>query len=184
MAEVFARMNLLESKLVRNEAEVRYAVCNPLISMVCECFGYSLKLEETVKENLEETEEVEDVREEAVLVDLRALWDEHPTVETPMESPSSTSTSTSEETPMDPGSGRRSIGGAMSQRSRADYSIYTLAGPSPTQIKLVAIVDAKKHITPHNTAQVIGYYSAFKVNDPRPLALRRLPQNNNLPLQG
>ena len=85
MAEVFERMNLLESKSVRNEAEVRYAVCNPLISMVCECFGYSLKLEETVKENLEETEEVEDVREEAVLVDLRTLWDEHPTVETPME---------------------------------------------------------------------------------------------------
>ena len=60
----------------------------------------------------------------------------------------------------------------MSQGSRADYSIYnTLAGPSPTQIKLVAIVDAKKHITPHNTAQVIGYYSAFEINDPQPLAL-------------
>ena len=109
---------------MHNEAEIRYAICNPLISMVYKCFGYSLKLEETVKDNLEEMEEVEDVREEAVLVDLRTLWNEHPTVETPMESLSPTSTAA--ETPMDPGSGRRSIGGAMSQGSRADYSIYQL----------------------------------------------------------
>ena len=134
MAEVFARMNLLENKSVHNEAEISYAICNLLISTVCECFGYSLKVEETVKDNLEEGEEVEDVREEAVLVDLR---NDHPMVETATESLSPT--------PMDLGSGRHSIGGAMPQASKADYSIYT---------KLVAIVDAEKHITPHSTAQV------------------------------
>lgn len=135
VAEVFARTNLLENKSVHNGAKISYAICNPLISMVCECFSYSLKLK-----NLEEGEEVEDVREEAVLVDLMTLWNDHPTVETATESLSPASTSA--ETPMGLGSGRHSIGGAMPQASKADYSIYT---------KLVAIVDAKKHILQHRS---------------------------------
>ena len=156
-------------KSAKNEAEIRYAVCAPLISMVCDCFNYALKLEETVKDTLEEGEKVEAVREEeAVLVDLRRLWSTAPlqslpptstSVETPMESLPSTSTSA--ETPMDLGSGRRSSGGAKSQASKADYASYTLAGGGRT--KVVAIVDAKKHSMPHSTAQVIGYYSASKL---------------------
>ena len=166
MSEVLLNKNRLEKKSAKNEAEIRYAVCDPLISMVCDCFNYALKLEETVKDNLEEGEEVEDVREEAVLVDLRRLWSTVPLHSLP---PTSTSVEPPMETPMDLGSGRRSIGGAMSQASKADYAIYTLAGGGRT--KVVAIVDAKKHITPHSTAQVIGYYSAFEIGDPRPLVL-------------
>ena len=65
--------------------------------------------------------------------------------------------------------GRRSVGGVMSKTSKADYAVYTLGRPGQT--KVVAIIDAKKHITPHSVAQVIGYYSAFEVSDPRPLVV-------------
>ena len=65
--------------------------------------------------------------------------------------------------------GRRSVGGVMSKTSKADYAVYTLGRPGQT--KVVAIIDAKKHITPHSVAQVIGYYSAFEVGDPRPLVV-------------
>ena len=164
VAEVFDKKNVLENKSVQNEAAIRYAICNPLITMVCACFSYSLKLEETIKESLEEGEVDET---EAVLVDLRTLWP--PTqLEVETESLSPTSTSAQE---TDLGSGRRSIGGAMSQAHKANYSIYTLVGAAQTHTKLVAIIDAKKHMTPHATAQVIGYYSAFDIGDPRPLVL-------------
>ena len=63
--------------LGRNEAEVRYAICDPLMSMVCDCYSNTLKLEETVKNNLEMREvEDDDEKEEAVLVSLRTLWAE------------------------------------------------------------------------------------------------------------
>ena len=62
-----------------------------------------------------------------------------------------------------------SVGGVMSKTSKADYAVYTLGRPGQT--KVVAIIDAKKHITPHSVAQVIGYYSAFEVGDPRPLVV-------------
>ena len=65
--------------------------------------------------------------------------------------------------------GRRSVGGVMSKTSKADYAVYTLGRPGQT--KVVAIIDAKKHITPHSVAQIIGYYSAFEVGDPRPLVV-------------
>ena len=65
--------------------------------------------------------------------------------------------------------GRRSVGGVMSKTSKADYAVYTLGRPGQT--KVVAIIDAKKHTTPHSVAQVIGYYSAFEVGDPRPLVV-------------
>ena len=68
------------------------------------------------------------------------------------------------------GPGRRSIGGVMSKTSKADYAVYTLGRPGQTT-KVVAIIDAKKHMTPHSVAQVIGYYSAFEVGDPRPLVV-------------
>ena len=64
---------------------------------------------------------------------------------------------------------RPSIGSSMSQGSKADYSVYTMSCGQRT--KVVAIVDAKKPITPHSVAQVIGYYSTFKVNEPRPIVL-------------
>ena len=35
----------------------------------------------------------------------------------------------------------------------------------------VAIIDAKRRITPHAVAQIIGYYSAFDITDIQPLVL-------------
>ena len=57
----------------------------------------------------------------------------------------------------------------MSKTSKADYAVYTLGHAG--QPKVVAIIDAKKCITPHSVAQVIGYYSAFEVGDPQPLVV-------------
>ena len=57
----------------------------------------------------------------------------------------------------------------MSKTSKADYAVYMLGHGS--QSKVVAIIDAKKHITPHSIAQVIGYYSAFESGCPRPLVI-------------
>ena len=41
--------------------------------MVCDCFNYQPKLEESIKQNVEEEEEM-DADEEACLVDLHVLW--------------------------------------------------------------------------------------------------------------
>ena len=149
--------------LGRNEAEVRYAICDPLMSMVCDCYSYTLKLEETVKNNLEMREvEDDDEKEEAVVVSLRTLWAEDKDQSAPP-LPSS-SEGTVEEAGAGAEKGRRSVGGVVS----ADYAVYTLGRPGQT--KVVAIIDAKR-ITPHSVAQVIGYYSAFEVGDPRPLVV-------------
>ena len=78
ISEILSNKKRLEG-LGRNEAEVRYAICDPLISMVCDCYSYTLKLEETVKNNLEMREVEDDDNEEAVLVSsaaLRGLWAE------------------------------------------------------------------------------------------------------------
>ena len=143
--------------LGRNEAEVRYAICDPLMSMVCDCYSNTLKLEETVKNNLEMREvEDDDEKEEAVLVSLRTLWAEDKDQSAPPPPPPSSSEGTVEEAGAGAEKGRRSVGGVVS----ADYAVYMLGRPGQT--KVVAIIDAKKRITPHSVAQVIGYYSAFR----------------------
>ena len=181
ISEILSNKKRLMS-LGRNEAEIRYAICDPLMSMVCDCYSYTLKLEETVKSNLEMGEEVEDEREDVVLVSL-SFWPEDKDQSQHQSAGSgplpSSSEGTVEEASMDmdaeeagagAGAGPSETGrGVMSKASKADYTVYTLGRPGQT--KVVAIIDAKKRITPHSVAQVIGYYSAFKVSDPRPLVV-------------
>ena len=177
ISEILSNKKRLVS-LGRNEAEIRYAICGPLMSMVCDCYSYTLKLEETVKNNLEMGEEVEDEREEAVLVALRTEDKDQSQHQSAGSGPlPSSSEGTVEEASMDMDAeeagagagpsetGRRSIGGVMS-----DYTVYTLGRPGQ-KTKVVVIIDAKKRMTPHSVAQVIGYYSAFEVGDPRPLVV-------------
>ena len=172
ISEILSNKKRLE-RLGRNEAEVRYAICDPLMSMVCDCYSYTLKLEETVKKNLEDEEE-----EKAELVSLRTLFRRE---EEASSGPSSSAGTVEEEASMDTDAeeagagagrsqkGRLSVGGVMSKTSKADYTVYTLGHAGQT--KVVAIIDAKKRITPHSVAQVIGYYSAFEVGDPQPLVV-------------
>ena len=181
ISEILSNKKRLMS-LGRNEAEIRYAICDPLMSMVCDCYSYTLKLEETVKSNLEMGEEVEDEREDVVLVSL-SFWPEDKDQSQHQSAGSgplpSSSEGTVEEASMDmdaeeagagAGAGPSETGrGVMSKASKADYTVYTLGRPGQT--KVVAIIDAKKRITPHSVAQVIGYYSAFEVSDPRPLVV-------------
>lgn len=74
MAEILGnkkRLKLFGS----NEVDIRNAVCSPIMSMVCDCYSYSLKLEESIREHLEGDElEDEKAADEAVLVDLKAIW--------------------------------------------------------------------------------------------------------------
>ena len=162
--------------------------------MVCDCYSYTLKLEETVKNNLEMREVEDDDNEEAELVSsvsLRRLWAEGQSAPPPPPSPhlrkgqgrtwtlrrlwgggggGSEGGGSSGSAGAGPSQkGRLSVGGVMSKTSMADYAVYTLGHPGQT--KVVAIIDAKKRITPHSVAQVIGYYSAFEVGDPQPLVV-------------
>ena len=139
---------------------------------------YTLKLEETVKNNLEMREVEDEEEEKAELVSLRTLFRRE---EEASSGPSSSAGTVEEEASMDTDAeeagagagrsqkGRLSVGGVMSKTSKADYTVYTLGHAGQT--KVVAIIDAKKRITPHSVAQVIGYYIAFKVGDPRPLVV-------------
>ena len=177
ISEILSNKKRLE-RLGRNEAEVRYAICDPLMSMVCDCYSYTLKLEETVKNNLEMREVEDEEEEKAELVSLRTLFRRE---EEASSGPSSSAGTVEEEASMDTDAeeagagagrsqkGRLSVGGVMSKTSKADYTVYTLGHAGQT--KVVAIIDAKKRITPHSVAQVIGYYSAFEVGDPQPLVV-------------
>ena len=121
---------------------------------------------------------MEDEREDVVLVSL-SFWPEDKDQSQHQSAGSgplpSSSEGTVEEASMDmdaeeAGAGPSEMGrGVMSKASKADYTVYTLGRPGQT--KVVAIIDAKKRITPHSVAQVIGYYSAFEVSDPRPLVV-------------
>lgn len=135
-------------------------------STVCDCHNFTLKLEESVKTNLEEEdgEEADEAPEAAVLVDLHTLW---PSGQEDQDTHPSASEGTEEE-PMDV-VGRHSIGSALSTGCKADYTVYTLGQKG--QSKVVAIIDAKRYLKPHVTAQVIGYYSAFEVGHPGPIVL-------------
>ena len=44
-----------------NDDEVRYAICDPLISMLCDCHDYELKLEESISDTLEENDDDNDI---------------------------------------------------------------------------------------------------------------------------
>ena len=44
VSEVLVNWKRLKN-LGRNEAETRYTICNPLMSMGCDCYNYELKLE-------------------------------------------------------------------------------------------------------------------------------------------
>ena len=129
--------------------------------LVCDCFQYTLNLEESVQANLEMEEEV--VSDEILVeVDLSTFYGQ----DTELGSPH-----TSEPVEdVDPATERLSIGGVVSKRSKADYAVYTLGGGTMKR-KVVAIIDAKRRITPHAVAQIIGYYSAFDITDIQPLVL-------------
>ena len=104
--------------LGRNEAEIRYAVCDPVISLVCDCFHYTLKLEESVRDNLEGGREVEDEREDAVLIDLRTLWPTGQEDDDPLQQQSASSSGMAVEMNInaeEARAGRSSIGSVMSK---------------------------------------------------------------------
>lgn len=48
-AAILRRCQMLLDGRPRNEAECRYAVCNEIISLICNVFNYKVRLEETVK---------------------------------------------------------------------------------------------------------------------------------------
>jgi hypothetical protein len=124
MSQILMNKSKLQ-QVGRNEAEVRYAVCDPIISMVCDIHTFSLKLEESIKENLDEDDD-SNVSMDDILYDVSKLWG-------PMESQDEVTTQIT---------GQRSIGSVMSEGSKSDYTVYTFSGGH--KLKIVAIIDAKK----------------------------------------
>lgn len=57
IARMVSSKRMLCDQLIMNEAETRYALCDPMFSLVCQCFDFSLKLEETIRDNLIESSE-------------------------------------------------------------------------------------------------------------------------------
>ena len=53
MSEVLNCQQRLKDQHITNKAEARYAMCTPIMSMVCDIYQYKIKLEESVKQNLE-----------------------------------------------------------------------------------------------------------------------------------
>lgn len=138
----------------RNEAETRYAMCNPR--------NYGLKLEESIRENLDGDDG--DDYDEYSAYDVEDFWRQlaaSATQEVDMEEAVADAVDAEEVWHEK----RRSIGGVM---SKVDYAVYTLSSLSGLT-KVVAIIDAKRTLDPHSVAQVIGYYSAFEVGEPRPI---------------
>ena len=96
-----------------NEAETRYSVCDPVISLLCDTFNFKVKLEESIKENIHKTEQEEE--EEEAEVDFSdtqwAQWENPRAADEP-----------AAEQGDDP---RASIGSVMSKGNKADYAVYT-----------------------------------------------------------
>ena len=86
---------------LKYEADVRYCICNPLISIACDVHGYFLCVEETISDKFEVKEEECD---DAALNDIGELfWPEILSEEVPQSSSA-----------LQYDSSRPSIGGAMS----------------------------------------------------------------------
>ena len=131
-----------------NESETRYCICNPIVSMMCDAFKYVLKLEETVRESRsqEEEEEEEEEKDDEYLSFAKDMWDQlcgdTATAATGVDATGDDATMDVSD---DNATARQSIGFAMSEESRADYSVYTLSekqGP----VKVIAIIDGKKSL--------------------------------------
>lgn len=152
-SEVFKNKSRLQE--MSNEADVRYAICNPIMNMVCDIMNYKLKLEVIVKD----CEIVKEEEEE--IVDMEIMAGEFFSCIEKMSTSATSATSATS---------RRSIGGTMSKQNKADYAVYALH--SNGRRKIVAIVDAKYKLGLHAIAQVIGYYAAFNIDaDLNPIAM-------------
>ena len=56
---------------------------------------------------------------------------------------------------------RRTIGSAIGETNKTDYSVYKVIDAGTGSEKVIVIVDAKTTFTVHSLAQTIGYYSAY-----------------------
>ena len=134
------------------EAETRYCVCNPIVSMLCDAFKYVLKLEESVRESRsqEEEEEEEEEEDDDYLSYAKDLMDQlcGATATAATGADATGEDATGEDATMDvsddKATARQSVGCALSEESRADYSVYTLSAKGV--VKVVAIIDAKKSL--------------------------------------
>lgn len=67
------------------EAEVGYAICDPIMSHICDRYHYSLKIEESISDNMEEVED--EIEEANILLDIRCLWEKPEPVSQQSDSP-------------------------------------------------------------------------------------------------
>ena len=182
-AGILKNYSRLKNGTPSNEAEVRLAVCNEIICLVCDVFEYNLSLEDDVQAE-EEVEEEEGFEEH-----LKSLFSETgveegtenvPKEEVEEEGFEGHLKSHFSETGVEEGtenvlesqderaSLNETIGHVMSPWNKADYSVYVCSDKKTDGAKLIAILDAKFSINVHAIAQVIGYFSACGAMDEKP----------------
>lgn len=161
----------------RNELEVRYAVVNCIADLICDVFDCHLKLEESVKENLLDSEVVDDGTFENIVKEFMNyaeqsaanLLQDTPGSSADVAGGHSTPPVMSDDDGEPSSKRRRTIGHAMSTANRTDYTVYQFLHEWSGREKAIAIIDAKHKFSIHSLAQVIGYYSAYDVPTPPPM---------------
>jgi hypothetical protein len=154
-------MERLSTGIPVNEAEVRYAVCNQFMGLVCDVFNYKLTLEDRVTC---EGEEEEVVTLENYLESIPHLFTPPQAMQGAGPSDCSSDPPTSEEVE---NTLNETIGSKMSPNNRCDYRLFKCTDTFG-DTKLMAIIDAKKTMDVHAIAQLVGYYSHSNVSTPPP----------------
>lgn len=130
---------------IYNETELRYVVSDPIMEMLCDTYNLHVRLEETVKANLEHDPDQ---------------------ASTSQATPPRTRKRTYGSVSDTPGT---SVSKSVSLGSRADYTCYMLRGSNHKVA--VMLIEAKMTYHSkfqHAVAQLIGYYIAFNTDETIP----------------
>ncbi len=173
-AEILTCKARLVDGSARNETETRYAICTPLINLLCDTFGYLLKLEETTKDHLSHDYMEEELYDDCYLDYATDMWEQFKSTSAePSTSPEPEPSGEIQHSPM-AADIQPSIGKLLSKNNKPDYCVYSLIKATGTKgraVKIVAIIDAKQNLGIHALAQIIGYYCAFDTGSPNPLVV-------------
>ena len=143
----------MEQQEIRNEAELRFCIGDPLLCSICDTWHYRAKLEESVKDQTMQPMDTEDSDEP----DAANVNDE----------PEAITEGSELVTPC----GSKFKYRVITKQSRADYTVHVVRDPNTETI--IFIVIEAKHTShsqiKHVAAQLIGYFAAFNITVHMPL---------------
>ena len=141
---------------IRNEAELRFCIGDPILCGICDTWQYKAKLEESVKDQTV------------------------PSATSKPNSPQTEPSEPSEPSGAQPGPSQPKVFGTprglklqqkvITEQSRADYMVYLVRRPDG---EIISVIIEAKHTShsflDHVIAQLIGYFAAFKITVDMPL---------------